>query len=130
VKPGEHVRGGTETILVVEDEDLLLDMIQILLESHGYTILTARDGMEAVNVYSKHRDKIALIISDLGLPILSGENEIKKLKEINPAVKIILASGYYDPVIKATMEKAGVLGFLQKPYVIEDVLTKIRKALD
>ena len=130
VKSGEQVRGGTETILVVEDEDLLLDMIQILLETHGYTVLTARDGMEAVHVYSQHGDKIALVVSDLGLPKLSGENEIKKLKEINPAVKIILASGYYDPEIKATMEKAGVLGFLQKPYVIEDVLTKIRKALD
>ena len=66
----------------------------------------------------------------MGLPKLSGESELKKLKEINPAVKMILASGYFEPDIKATLESAGVLGFLQKPYVIEEVLAKIRKALD
>jgi DNA-binding NtrC family response regulator len=66
----------------------------------------------------------------MGLPVLSGESEFKKIKEINPSVKMILASGYFEPDIKATLESAGVLGFLQKPYVIEEVLAKIRKALD
>jgi CheY-like chemotaxis protein len=129
-KAEEQVHGGTETILVVEDEDLLLDMVQILLETHGYTVMTARDGIDAVNVYSQHAHEIALVISDMGLPKLSGEGELKKLKEINPAVKMILASGYFEPDIKATLESAGVLGFLQKPYVIEDVLAIIRKTLD
>jgi PAS domain S-box-containing protein len=126
----EKVHGGTETILIVEDEDLLLEMIQLLLETHGYTVLTAKDGMEAVNVYTKHAREIALVISDMGLPKLSGEHEFKTIKEINPAVKMILASGYFEPEIKATLESAGVLGFLQKPYVIEEVLAKIRTALD
>jgi CheY-like chemotaxis protein len=126
----EQIHGGTETILVVEDEDLLLDMIQILLETHGYTVLTARDGMDAITVYNQHIHEIALVISDMGLPKLSGEGEFKKLKEINPAVKMILASGYFEPEIKTILESAGVLGFLQKPYVIEDVLAKIRKALN
>ncbi|MGD0036150.1 MAG: PAS domain S-box protein, partial [Bacteroidota bacterium] len=129
-KAEDLVRGGTETLLVVEDEDLLLDMVQIFLEAHGYTVLTAKDGMEAVNVYNQHVHEIALVISDMGLPKLSGDAEFKKLKEINPAVKMILASGYFEPDIKATLESAGVLGFLQKPYIIEEVLAKIRKTLD
>ena len=130
VKGEENAHGGTETILIVEDEDLLLDMVQLLLETHGYTVLTAKDGLEAVKVYSQHAHEIALVISDMGLPVLSGESEFKKIKEINPSVKMILASGYFEPDIKTTLESAGVLGFLQKPYVIEEVLAKIRKALD
>jgi PAS domain S-box-containing protein len=125
-----QVHGGTETLLVVEDEDLLRDMVQILLEANGYSVLTAKDGMEAVEVYSQRKQEIALVISDMGLPKLSGDSEFKKLKEINPGVKMILASGYFDPGIKAKLEGTGVLGFLQKPYIIEEVLTKIRKALD
>ncbi len=124
------VHGGTETLLIVEDEDLMLDMVQLLLESHGYTVLTAKNGMEAVDIYNQHAHEIALVISDMGLPKLSGEAEFKKLKEINPAVKMILASGYFEPDVKAKLESAGVLGFLQKPYIIEEVLAKIRKVLE
>ncbi|RPI06903.1 MAG: PAS domain S-box protein [Ignavibacteriae bacterium] len=126
----EQVIGGNETLLVVEDEDLLLDMIQILLEAHGYTILSAKDGNEAITTYAEHAGSIALVMSDMGLPKLSGEGVYYKIKEINPAVKMIVASGFFEPDTKATLEAAGVLGFLQKPYIIEDVLAKIRKALD
>jgi two-component system, cell cycle sensor histidine kinase and response regulator CckA len=129
-KAEDRARGGSETLLVVEDEDLLLDMVQLLLEANGYIVLKAKDGMEALNVYNQHKHEIALVISDMGLPKLSGDEEFKKLKEINPAVKMILASGYFEPDVKATLESAGVLGFLQKPYIIEDVLVKIRKTLD
>jgi two-component system, cell cycle sensor histidine kinase and response regulator CckA len=81
-------------------------------------------------VYSQHAQEIALVISDMGLPKLSGDGEFKKLKEINPGVKMILASGYFEPDTKTILESVGVQGFLQKPYNIEEVLTKIRKVLD
>ncbi len=129
-KAEEKVQGGTETLLVVEDEDLLREMAQLLLETHGYTVITTKDGIEAVDVYRQHANEIALVISDMGLPKLSGESEFNKLKEINPAVKMIFASGYFEPDIKTKLESAGVMGFLQKPYVIEEVLSKIRNALD
>ena len=89
-------RAEPKPLLVVEDEDLLLEMIQLLLETHGYTVMTTKDGIEAVNVYRQHANEIALVISDMGLPKLSGENEFKTNKEINPAVKMILASGYFE----------------------------------
>jgi len=126
----EQISGGNETILLVEDETLLLDMVQILLESNGYTVFTAKDGEEAVNVYQQHTHEIALVISDMGLPKLTGVSEFEQMKEINPAVKIIFASGFFEPDSKAKLENAGAKGFLQKPYVIEEVLLKIRKALD
>jgi PAS domain S-box-containing protein len=126
----EQISGGNETLLFVEDETLLLDMVQILLESNGYTVFTAKDGEEAVHVYQQHAHEIALVISDMGLPKLTGVSEFEKLKEINPAVKIIFASGYFEPDSKAKLVNAGAKGFLQKPYVIEEVLLKIRKALD
>jgi two-component system, cell cycle sensor histidine kinase and response regulator CckA len=70
------------------------------------------------------------VISDMGLPKLTGVSEFEQMKGINPAVKIIFASGYFEPDSKAKLENAGAKGFLQKPYVIEEVLSKIRKALD
>ena len=126
----EQISGGNETLLLVEDETLLLDMVQILLESNGYTVFTAKDGEEAVHIYQQHAHEIALVISDMGLPKLTGVSEFEKLKEINPAVKIIFASGFFEPDMKAALESAGVKGFLQKPYVIDELLSKLRKALD
>jgi two-component system, cell cycle sensor histidine kinase and response regulator CckA len=126
----EQISGGNETLLFVEDEPLLLDMVQILLESNGYIVYTAKDGEEAVQVYQEHSSEIALVISDMGLPKLTGISEFEKMKEINPSMKIIFASGYFEPNMKTTLEQAGVKAFLQKPYVIEDILSKIRKTLD
>jgi two-component system, cell cycle sensor histidine kinase and response regulator CckA len=129
-KEKEQIVGGTETILVVEDETLLLDMMQVLLESNGYTVFTAKDGEEAVNIYARHAKEIDLVITDMGLPKLTGIAEFEKLKGIRPDVKIIFASGYFEPDSKAALESAGAKGFLQKPYVIEDALIKIRRALE
>ena len=121
--------GGTETILLVEDEELLLNMMQILLETYGYNVLIAKDGQEAVEIYAKHTQEIALVITDIGLPRLSGIDELYKLKEINPDVKLIFASGYFEHDAKIKLTSAGAKGFLQKPYVVEEVLMKIREAL-
>jgi CheY-like chemotaxis protein len=125
-----QISGGNETLLFVEDEALLVDMVQILLESNGYSVLTAKDGEEAVHMYQQHAQEISLVISDMGLPKLTGMSEFEKMKEINPHVKIIFASGFFEPDIRATLENAGAKGFLQKPYVIEELLSKIRSTLD
>ena len=121
---------GTETILVVEDEVLLSEMVQILLETHGYKVMTAADGQEAVEIYKKHSNNISLVLSDMGLPKLTGIDEFRKLKEINPKVKLIFASGHIEPEIKKELLQAGAKEFIQKPYVITEVLTKIRRVLE
>jgi two-component system, cell cycle sensor histidine kinase and response regulator CckA len=125
----ETTLGGNESILVVEDEELLLDMVQILLETNGYTVFSAQDGLQALEIFEQHQAEISLVITDMGLPKLTGVDEFEKLKEIDPNVKVVFASGYFEPDIRAKLEEAGAVGFLQKPYVIEQVLTKIREAL-
>jgi PAS domain S-box-containing protein len=122
--------GGTETLLIVEDEEVLRDILHTLLESKGYHLYAAADGIEAVNVYREHRNEIALVLTDVGLPKMTGLDEFKKLKEINPNVKVLLASGFLDLGAKSEIYKAGAKGFIQKPYRSYDVLSKIREVLD
>jgi PAS domain S-box-containing protein len=122
--------GGQETILLVEDEELLLNAVELLLESNGYTVFIAHDGAEAVESYTRHQSEIDLVVTDLGLPVMTGMEEFKKLKEINPNVTVIFASGFIDPDIKSELLIAGAQFFLQKPYVADEILKIIREALD
>jgi CheY-like chemotaxis protein len=92
--------------------------------------MTAKDGVEAVEVYTQHRNQIDLVLMDMGLPKLSGVEALRKLQGINPKVKVIFASGYIDPHIKSEVLKAGVKHFVQKPYIPQEVLRHIRKVIE
>jgi CheY-like chemotaxis protein len=116
--------------MFVEDEELLLQMVSFLLESKGYKVLCARDGLEAVNIFLSHKQEIALVITDMGLPVMTGTDEFKKLREIDPNVKVIFASGFFEPDIKSELQKDGDNGFIQKPYDPNDILRMIRQVLD
>jgi two-component system, cell cycle sensor histidine kinase and response regulator CckA len=122
--------GGTETILLVEDEGLLLDSVSQLLKSKGYKVYTATDGLEAIKLYNLYKQEINLVITDIGLPGITGKDEFKILKEMNSDVKVVLASGFFEPEMKVELLKAGAKGFIQKPYVPNDILQITRKALD
>jgi CheY-like chemotaxis protein len=124
------VKGGSETILIVEDEILLLEITQSMLESNGYNVLTAGDGEQAVELYTRHQEEIALVITDMGMPKLSGVEEIKKLREINPHVKIILATGFLESGTKAELLKSGAKEIIQKPYLAKEILRLIREVLE
>lgn len=123
-------KGGYETILVVEDEDMILDIVTNILESNGYKTLTARDGYEAFQVYNEKKDEIALVISDLGLPKLNGSDLLKKLKEINPQLKVLIASGYIEVDAQSEMQKYRNVNFIQKPYTVWKVLDQVRSLID
>ncbi len=127
--------GGSETILIIEDEEMLLDSLKSTLLERGYSVVTARDGEEGVQMYSlRARDLfgngIDVVISDLGLPKLSGDEVFKKIRSINPEAKIILASGFIDPTVKMELKKAGLKYFVQKPYSPDKVIQTIRQILD
>lgn len=124
------VKGGQETILLVEDEELLRDVVSSMLTGKGYSVIIATDGDEAVSLYRQYQNKIDLVFTDIGLPKLSGIEEFWALKKINPRVKVLLASGFLDPDLKSDLFIAGAAGFVQKPYEAEDVLGKIREAID
>jgi two-component system, cell cycle sensor histidine kinase and response regulator CckA len=121
---------GKETILLVEDEQNLLGLMKTALERAGYAVLTAMDGLSAIKTYSLNKDKIALVLTDLGLPKLDGAAVFTSLMEIDPKVKIILASGYLDPTLKSNLLRSGAKEFIQKPYSPNVVLRKIREVLD
>jgi CheY-like chemotaxis protein len=101
-----------------------------MLESKGYKVHCAKDGVEALELYKSHKQEIELVFSDMGLPGLTGMDEFEKLKEINPNVKVIFASGSFESDIKSELLKAGVKGFIQKPYMTDEILRVLRKVLD
>jgi two-component system cell cycle sensor histidine kinase/response regulator CckA len=124
------IRGGTETVLVVEDEALLMAVMRSTLMDKGYHVITATDGLQAVQLFAKHRDEIALVLTDIGLPQMSGSEEIVHIRELSPDVRIIVTTGYLDPVLESEMRKAGVVQFLVKPLGPSQILRTVREALD
>ncbi len=126
----EEIPGGTETILVAEDEEILLDLVQRLLESKGYEVITATDGLQAMDLYEKHKDRISLVLTDIGLPRLNGWEVCKRIAEAKSGVKVVVASGYLDPQVKSEMSNSAASDFIHKPYLPEDILTRIRGVLD
>lgn len=128
--PQEEILGGTDTVLVIEDEEMLRDLLVSILESKGYKVLTARDGEEGVQTFRKHEDRIALVLSDLGLPKLSGEEIVSYIKQIDPSAKIVITSGFIDPDVRSGLESAGVRDFIQKPYRAHEVLKVVRAVIN
>jgi two-component system cell cycle sensor histidine kinase/response regulator CckA len=125
-----EIPGGSETLLVVEDEEIIAETLKSILEEKGYKILIEKDGVAAVESYAKNRDRISLVLMDVGLPKLDGWQAFLKMKEINPQVAVILASGYVDPHLKSERLERGVKDIIQKPYVPNVLLEKIRETLD
>ncbi len=125
-----EVPGGTETVLLVEDEVLLLDIARSALESKGYTVLTAIDGEDAIALYASHRNEIHMVLSDFGLPKFTGYELYKKLALLNPNVLMIITSGFLEPGIHARIFEDGVKAFIQKPYRPYEVFRAIRRVLD
>jgi PAS domain S-box-containing protein len=122
-------RNVPQTILLVEDEEMLRELGVTNLQSQGYRVLAAKDGIEAVAIFEAHQDDIGLVVCDLGLPLLGGREAFLKMKQSRPSVRAIVASGYLEPTIRSEMLKAGVLDTIQKPYDFTDLLTKIRAAI-
>lgn len=126
----QDVSGGTETILLIEDEYLLRELVADILTSQGYTVLPAQNGEEGVEIFLSRQKEIDLVVSDLGLPKLGGEEVCKRIRAINPQAEIIIVTGFLDPVIKSELCKLGVKYFIQKPYASNEVLRTIRKAIE
>lgn len=122
---------GSETILLVDDEQYVRDLGEKVLNLHGYNVILARDGLEAIHIYQSAKDSIDLVILDLMMPNLSGRDTYKRLKEINPAVKVIICTGYgLDHEAMQELQGGGVCSFIQKPYNLEQLGQAVRKGID
>jgi two-component system cell cycle sensor histidine kinase/response regulator CckA len=125
------VRGGQETILVVEDEPVLRDMAHLILQDCGYHILEAGSGAEALQVWQRHADTIDLVVTDVVMPGgMSGRELALKLLASQPRLKIIFTSGYNVEETNTDFFRHGGASFLQKPYTRIDLARAVREALD
>jgi CheY-like chemotaxis protein len=120
---------GSETILLVDDEIMVLDVSSRLLQKLGYDVLTAENGFEAVETYEANQNNISCIILDMIMPVQNGGETFDKLKELNPAIKVLLSSGYsLDNQAKEIMSR-GCNGFIQKPFTLKELSEKVRNVL-
>jgi PAS domain S-box-containing protein len=123
-------RGKGETILVIDDEASVLTITGQTLAAFGYSVLTATDGADGVAIYAQHRDKIAVVLTDMMMPVMDGPATIHALMRINPQIKIVAASGLGANGSVAKVAGAGVKHFLTKPYTAATMLKTIRNILD
>jgi len=128
--PEEELIGGSETILFIDDEDIIVDVARDMLEILGYKVLIAQTGEEAVKIYRQYKKEIALVIQDMVMPGMNGADIFKAIKKINPDVKVILASGYMMNKQIAAVMDAGCRAFMQKPFRLEELSVKVREVLD
>lgn len=121
---------GRETVLLVDDEEIILDIGEQILKTMDYEVLLAGGGREALELYEKNRDSIDIVLLDMVMPVNGGGETYDRLKELNPAVKVILASGYsIDGKAKEILNR-GCDGFIQKPFTMNELSQKLREILD
>ena len=124
----ERPPGGTETVLLVEDEAGVLDVGQEMLESFGYAVLTASDGEEALSVYRAHREEIALVLMDMVMPGMGGMELYGALKQMSPEVKAVGFSGY--DMQESEVREFGFKAFFRKPFQYSELARVVRETLD
>ncbi len=125
-----ELRRGTETILVVDDEEMIKDLARDILARYGYTVLTAGGGEEAVEVYRRHTKEIAVVVLDIVMPDVDGREVFHRVREIDPAAQVIISSGYNEERDATDLLKEGAVKFVQKPYRIASLVGAVGEVLE
>ncbi len=124
------VKGGNETILLVDDEEDIRDLGESVLTRFGYTVIMVSDGESALEIYRQEKEKIALVLLDLIMPGMGGSRCLEEILKIDPDARVIIASGYSaDGKAKEALE-SGAVEFIGKPFQLRDMLRKVREVLD
>jgi PAS domain S-box-containing protein len=127
-RPSTRLRRGT--VLLADDEENQLRLMEGFLRHSGYDVLTARDGLEALDVYRRHRNGISVVVLDFGLPKLSGWETYRAIREHDPGLRVLFASGYVEPEVKTAAEADGCVDIVKKPYEPEELIAKIDAMLE
>jgi len=121
---------GNEHILLVDDEEPIVQMEKTILERLGYHITSHTGSIEALEVFKAKADTFDLVITDMTMPNMTGDQLAKELLAVKPDIPIIILTGFSERINKATIETMGVKGLLMKPVVISDMALEIRRVLD
>jgi PAS domain S-box-containing protein len=119
---------GRGTILLVDDEDAVRRVAKAALERYGYTVMLAEDGYQAVDIFSQIAEQVLLVILDLAMPGMTGEETFPRLKAIRPEVPVLLCSGFGELEAAQRFQNGGIAGFLQKPYTVTQLAEKVKSA--
>jgi PAS domain S-box-containing protein len=126
----EIISKGTETLLLIDDEEVILQVGQPMLESLGYKVMSASDGKTALEIFRRFSGEIDLVILDVIMPGMSGSAIFDELKNINPQVQVLLASGHSLSGQAEDLMSRGCVGFIQKPFSLEQLSIKLRGLFD
>jgi two-component system, cell cycle sensor histidine kinase and response regulator CckA len=126
----DSIEIGMETILLVDDEAYIIDVGELMLQGLGYTVLTANSGPAAVKLFSELKDTIDLVVLDLVMPEMGGEQVFREIRSLKPGIKVLFASGHYVGEQTHDLLKTEESDFLQKPFNLRQLSTKIRGLLD
>ena len=129
-KEPEVIQKGNETILIIDDEDMVLEVGEKFLRFMGYQVLTALDGMKAIEVYRRQKESIDLVILDLVMPKMEGGEVFERLRAISSDVKILISSGYSVDGKATQILDQGACGFIQKPFDMMQLSKGIRAILN
>ncbi len=129
-RPSATIYRGEETVLLVDDEDVILETAGEILKTLGYRVFVAKDGCQSIDLYVSKMHEIDVVVLDMVMPGKGGHQVIRELQRINPDVKVLLATGYgLDGETTAVLER-GCQGFIQKPFTVETLSRKLREVLD
>jgi len=123
-------RNGQKTVLLVEDEEMMVLLLRKTFSKRGYNVLVALDGEEALSLFHHHKHEIDVVLLDIGLPKKAGWDVILRMKEENPQVSVVVSSGYIDPEFRIKLHQAGVKDFIDKPYAPDAVVETIESVLE
>jgi two-component system, cell cycle sensor histidine kinase and response regulator CckA len=129
-KPAGDTLRGTETVLFVDDEDMIIEVAEELFDQLGYKVLTARSGKEAIEIYEKNKEQIDIVLLDMIMPDMSGSDTYERMKAIDPDIKVLLSSGYSINGQATEIMDRGCNGFIQKPFKMKELSQKLREILD
>lgn len=121
---------GSETVLLIDDEEMITEVTETLLQKMGYRVVTAKSGEVAIKIYEAHQNQIDIVILDMVMPDMSGGSTYDRLKALNPEAKDILSNGYSIDGQASEILNRGCDGFIQKPYKMREISQKMRAILD
>src|SRR5262249_23767733 len=126
----DPIAQGSRVVLVIDDEAVVRAVATKALVHQGYTVLVARDGMDAIEIFKQHPGNIDVAFLDLSMPGLSGEETLRELTKLRPALRVLVSSGYSEAAAMPMFHGQHVAGFIQKPYTAAGIVAKVQLTLN